>query len=246
MIKHRLLNRCSILPAIALLMSSVSGLGAITAYWDCSSASPSSGSYNHVSIGAFSANNSGPTLIYTGSSALSDYDGASGHENFEARDPGSDPAVNGLSTYLTVTLAPDKGYSITLDSISLGSRSTTSGPTSIAIYSSLDDYAGEIGSGTSSIEGWSFQNISFAGDSLTSPAGAAVTLRIYGYGGVGSSSSYNWHVDDISFTGTLSAVPEPAAWGFASGFGLLVICGYDLWRNRRQSRATIGGTVPNA
>jgi len=176
-------------------------------------------------------------MIYTGTSAPSDYTGASGGDNFQARDPGSDPSVTSSSTYFSVTLTPDAGYTVTLNSISLGSRSTSTGPTSIAIYSSIDNYTAALGTGSSS-SSWNFQTISFVGDSLTSAVGDDVTLRIYGYGGGGSSSSYNWHVDDINFTVTVAAVPEPAAGGAIAGAGLLALCGWRVWRQRRPQNRT--------
>lgn len=177
---------------------------------------------------------SGSKLISDGSIATSSgYAGASGTFNFQARTQAG-ALSTGTSTYFLVTLVPKSGYTVTLDSISLGSRSTGTGPTAITIYSSIDDYATAIGSASvSANSAWALSSITFSG----TPTGAAdtdVTLRIYGSGGSGTSTTPNWRIDDISFTGMFDSVPEPAAWGAVSGAGLLALCGRRVWRQYRR------------
>ena len=160
------LHRFAVLSGIVMLFFDNVANGSITYYWDGSQASANSGSDPNINMGNFSTGNSGPTMIYTGTSVPSDYPGASGGDNFQARDPGSDPSVTSSSTYFSVTLTPDSGYTVTLNSVSLGSRSTSTGPVSIAFYSSIDSYTAALGSASSSGT-WNFQTISFGGNSLT-------------------------------------------------------------------------------
>lgn len=62
-----------------------------------------------------------------------------------------------------------------------------------------------------------------------------------GLTGTGSQySDFTWATfsDDTpgSFNLGEAVVPEPAAWGTVSGFGLLGICGFKAWREHRQKR----------
>ena len=243
----RRLNQAAIVSGMVLVLWIGSASGAVTYYWDGSQANPNTGSDPHLTTGNISAVNGGPTLIYTGSSAPSDYTdpAASGGDNFQARDPGSDPSVTSMSTYFTVTLTPDAGYRVALNSLSLGTRSTGSGPTAMAVYSSIDDYTTAIGTvtGLSTSGSWVWKDITFEGDSLAGLAGQAVTMRLYGYGGTGSSSSYNWHIDDIRFTvaNDLAAVPERDEWGLIAALGLLLICALHETRRHLPGKARAGG-----
>jgi hypothetical protein len=157
------------------------------------------------------ANQSTTTPLISGSRSSSGYAGASGGNNYEA-----DAKVGSLSTssstYFSITLVPISGYTITLDSISMGSRSTATGPTALTFYSSIDNYAAAIGSASvSASSGWAFiSTINFSGNSLTDSDGSPLTFRIYGSGGSGTQpNSANWRIDDIIFTVTSSLVPVP-------------------------------------
>lgn len=169
------------------------------------------------------------------SSSSSGYANASGGDNFEAK---AKPAAfsTGTSTYFQVTLTPAAGYAITLDSVTLASRSTSTGPTKITLYSSVDDYSAAIGtvSGlttTGSNPSWAMLGPPLSG-SLTGASDTSIIFRIYGSDGSGNNpSSANWRIDDISFTVTLvETVPESAMWGAISGTGLLALCGRRFWR----------------
>lgn len=178
---------------------------------------------------------SGSPLISDGSTSTSSgYAGASGSFNFQARTQ-SGALSTGASTYFSVTLVPNSGYAITLDSISMGSRSAGTGPTEITIYSSLDNYAMAIGSASVSANStWASSGVTFGGV-LAGADGADVTLRIYGSGGSGTSSTPNWRIDDVSLSVTLDYVPESGVSGAIAGTGLLALCG---WRALRQRNAS--------
>jgi hypothetical protein len=49
-----------------------------------------------------------------------------------------------------------------------------------------------------------------------------------------SGSRDTFGIDDFSLT--YSAVPEPAAWGAIAGAGLLALCGWRIWQQRRCGR----------
>lgn len=216
----------------ALLLANACRGSLVTYTWNCDSASSGPGSDPNLTVGDFTRVNGGGAAMIDNSSASSGYDGASGGNNFQAISTGGEFSPNS-SAYFAVTLTPDVGYVITLTSFSLGSRSTGTGPTALAIYSSIDNYAFSIGSASVSPDSsWVRSNHPFSGNSLEGPSGGGVTLRIYGYGGSGATSSYNWRIDDISFTVGLASVPESDQVGLLAGVGLLAFCGFELWRQR--------------
>lgn len=196
----------------------------ISYYWDGSSATVTSGSSPDITVGDLTRVNAGGGLTGTSSPASP----GSGGSYFVAAAQSGALSIS-ASTYFQITLTPSSGDSIQFDSISFYSRSTSSGPTAVAVYSSLDSYTTAIGSATVSTSGTWSSLLTFTGDSLAGSADEAVSFRIYGYGG-SSASSGNWRVDDITLN--VTAVPEPAAWGFGSGAVLLAFCGFQLWRRR--------------
>jgi hypothetical protein len=193
--------------AIALASSTA---GATTYYWDCSATSPTSGSDTGITSVAFSStqgNNNGTTTLITTTSASSGYAGASGTSNFGAACK-TGALTTASSTYFEVTLTPASGFAITLTSVSLGSRSTSTGPSNITVFSSIDSYAASIGSYVVlANSAWASNSIVFSGGSLVGAASSPVTLRIYGSDGAGNASANtaNWRIDDVNLTVAASA-----------------------------------------
>jgi hypothetical protein len=195
--------------SILLLVLLVSGKswGQTTYVWNGSAVTPTSGSNSNITSAAFAAtqgNNNGTTTLISTSSASTGYTGASGTSNFGAACK-TGVLNTSTSTYFSTTITPATNYKITLNSISLGSRGTSTGPTAITIYSSIDNYATAIGSATVSANStWALSSISFTGSSLTGATNTAVTLRIYGSSGAGSASANtaNWRIDDVSLNVT--------------------------------------------
>ena len=161
-------------------------------------ATPTSGLPGDVTDGKVTqGNNNGTTELLTTISASSGYTGFSGSYNAgaAARIGSFSPAS---SVYFEFTLKPAFTKQLSATAISFGSRSTGTGPQSFAVYTSVDGFAAPVASGALANNGtWALQTPTFA--SVTGGTGAAVTFRIYGFGGAGSPSAgtANWRIDDL-------------------------------------------------
>lgn len=155
-------------------------------------------------------NNNGSTPLLDNSSASSGYTGASGNNNAgaAARTGAINTGANG-SAYFEFTLTPNANYIVTLNGISFGTRSTTTGPQAFSLRSSLDNYVSNIANGTITTGSWGLKTPTMS--STSSNAGNAVTFRIYGHSGVGSPSANtaNWRIDDVLLNVTVSACTQP-------------------------------------
>ena len=101
------------------------------------------------------------------------------------------------SSYFEFTLTPPAGYSVTLNGISFGSRSTSTGPQAFVLRSSLDGYVNDLASGTflnNSV--WAIKTPTVVNTTNVNPT---ITYRIYGYNGTGTAAlnSTNWRIDDL-------------------------------------------------
>jgi hypothetical protein len=100
----------------------------------------------------------------------------------------------GTDDYFYFTLTPDPGYAISFTNF-IFTGQASSGSASVSLRSSLDSYAGDIGSpvftgSTVDLSGSSYQNVS-----------SAITFRLYGY----SIASGTYSINDFTFNGTVSA-----------------------------------------
>jgi DNA/RNA endonuclease G (NUC1) len=183
-------------------------------YWDFATAAPTSGVPAGVTGGTVTqGNNNGTTVLLSTTSASSGYTGASGTNNAgaAARIGALNQAAGG-SAYFEFTLTPPAGRQFVATGLSFGARSTGTGPQAYGVYTSVDNYAAPVASGTITVAGtpWILHTPSFAG--VTGAPGAAVTFRIYGYNGVGSpaAGTANWRIDDVKLTaGILAVAPVP-------------------------------------
>ena len=172
--------------------------------------------------------------IATTSGSGTSYAGASGGCNIGFTASGG--ALNtGTSAYFEFTLTPSGGYSFLLAGLSFGSRSTSTGPVSFALRSSMDNYASDIqiSTGNLSNSSWGLKDLGLL--SLASSSGT--TFRLYGYGG-SSSGSGNWRVDDVKIS--VSVISGPVVYangslnpfsntsGTASGEQTFIVSGYNL------------------
>jgi hypothetical protein len=175
------------------------------ANWDFGFVAPGTASatynqYSNITLGDISTGNSlGSTTLVTNTSPSSNT-GASAFYNAATVAPAG--ALNtSTSAYFQFTVTPSAGYVFRLSAISFGSRSTSSGPVSYTLRSSLDNYAAQIAGGTmSNTSVW--ESESNTGLNVVSSNGTPITFRIYGFGSSGSptSGSANWRIDDLTLT----------------------------------------------
>lgn len=174
---------------------------AVPVSWNFSGASlvaaavPANATVSNFSRG----NNNGTTALLATNSTSSGYSGASGTDNAvaAAKSTTLDTAENG-SAYFEFTVTPATGYKGRINSLSFGSRSTTTGPRAYSLRSSADNYATDLATGTfANNSNWALKS----NGPLTLDFGAATTFRIYGYdqGGTPSIGTGNWRVDDVKF-----------------------------------------------
>ena len=148
-------------------------------------------------------NNNGTTTLISSTSSSSGYPGVSGNYNAAAAaiPDGFHPAT---STYFEFTLTPDPGYSLSVNEINFGSRSTGTGPRAYSIRSSADSYNSDVAANSFPYDSkWYFYQHSGLSVSNTS----SITFRIYGYNGIGASSNVAvWRIDDLSLDVTVSPI----------------------------------------
>lgn len=127
--------------------------------------------------------------------------------------------------YWSLTLTPDAGYFLDLDSLDFTVfRGGASGTRGFAVYSSLDAYASPLlvvndEAGTRSAPRAESIGLSGGFDNVTGP----VTFRFYIHS-VNNASSVDF--DNVRFTGSVSVIPEPAA------LGMLMLPAVALLRRR--------------
>lgn len=199
---------------VILAAGLTSGALAQTLYWNFNTATPSSDTAANVTAGEVSqGNNNGTTVLLNSSSASSGYTGASGGNNAgaAARIGALNTGTSG-SAYFEFTLTPATGYKLNVTNISLGARSTSTGPQAFCVRSSLDSYAADLATDTiPNTAAWALKTVSF---NVTSEVvSATVTFRIYGYAGTGNpaSGTANWRIDDLTVAanGILAAETTP-------------------------------------
>ncbi len=192
-----------------LILTSFAGLkgwGQTTFTWNFGTsagvASPSSGSLANLTVGDVSIGNSlGSVATWlTTTSPSSGYTGSSAQFNAgNAAKTGVLVTGASGSAYFEFTLTPAATYSISLSSISFGTRSTGTAPQAYTLRSSADSYATDIATGTiANTSTWALKTNS--GLTFSGSSGSAITFRLYGYNGAGSpgSGTINWRIDDLS------------------------------------------------
>ncbi len=198
-----------------------------------------------LTFGSFSA------VGYTGSST------AAGRFSLIGNPTGSANGVNDFTTftgslnpaiYYTVTLTPQAGYTLNLDSVTFTAQRSGTGIRNYAVRASLDSYADNLAGSISpananlsvdvannfrwlldaqtGAQSGSLLTLGSAFDSVTS----AVTFHFYGWNAEASTGSFS--IDNVSFTGavTLVPVPEPSTVALAAAGGFALLFAY---RRRR-------------
>ena len=230
-------SRTAVLAVVGLAALAVSTVGAqaqttFTYNFGTTSpgtAAPTSGSSSNVTAGSFSIGNSlGTVSAPLSNTSPSNYTGASGSYNLgNAVKTGAFSAST--SSYYALTLNPVSGDAVSLTSFNFGARSTGTGPTTYALYSSLDSYATPIfADALANDSTWRLltNNFSFTGTTDT-----AITFRLYTYGGTGNAANntINSRIDDVSFIADGVVVPEPA-----TVIGGLLLVSALAWNQRRR------------
>jgi 2',3'-cyclic-nucleotide 2'-phosphodiesterase / 3'-nucleotidase / 5'-nucleotidase len=165
----------------------------------------------NFTVGGMSIANSFGTVTtpINASSASSGYTGASGTGNIGN-------AVNNAtfststSPYTSVTLTPATGYSLQITQFNFGMRSTSTGATVYALYSSADNYTAPIFTGSNTANStWTLKTS--PAFTLNGALNTTVTLRLYTYGGGSSavSGTINTRLDDIAITVAANASVSP-------------------------------------
>lgn len=128
---------------------------------------------------------------------------------------GSTPGNN----YFEFTLTPGAGYQFSAVSMSFDYRSTSTGPTTLAIRTSADSYAAPLGSFATTTDATWYSSgvVSLSLSNLTT----ATTFRIYGFGA--SNNGGTLRVDNVTVNGSISAspIPEPASFALLAGAATL-------------------------
>jgi autotransporter-associated beta strand protein len=190
------------------------------AYWNfgtnAGNAAVTSVTGTGLTFGSVTNGNSLAATLLTNSSAstTNSYAGASGQFNAGANVRGG--VFSNGSTHFSFNVTANDGYTFSLTNISFGSRSTGSGPSSLALHSSQDDYsAAMFSNAVSTNSSWLLVAPNIA---ATGPTNGTVTYRVYGFGGTGGSSSANWRIDDLTLRGisVTSGVSDVSALGSGS------------------------------
>lgn len=176
--------------------------------------SPTSGVVTGLTVSTISRANdlsNGGTFNSTTSSSSSPYSGQF-NVGLTAQNGSFNSSASG---YFEITLTPAAGYQLTLNSVSLASRSTSSGPTTIDIRTSANSFASPLATASATANS-TYATIAPTFTALSTTS--ALTLRIYGYvtGGAGSlnsGSAINWRIDDLSINATVSNAPSTATVG---------------------------------
>ena len=155
---------------------------------------------NSGNITTANPNGAAPVFAAAGLPSSNTYTGASGGGN------GNMCAKTGIiapgsSTYAQVILTPTTGFSVIVSGIKWGNYSSlTTGPTILAVYSSLDNFTSAIVTSSATINAWSL--ITPTIPILMGNVNTPVTLRIYGGGATTATPGVvNWRIDDVQING---------------------------------------------
>ena len=242
-------TRLRSLSSLALLAATLpNAASAATIYWNMLSAVPTSNNALNLTVSNLTrGNNNGTTTLFSTTSPSSGYSfslegtttAASGTSNAAAA--ARSGALNtATSAFFEFTLNPAAGFTGNLSALGFATRSTSSGPASMTLRSSLDNYASSLAAFTGTTNGtWTFQSATL-GTPVTIPQNQSVTFRLFGFGGAGTASANtaNWRVDDLQATvATIAATPPASVPEPATAMSSLVVtaAGFALVSRRRRS-----------
>lgn len=224
------------LSCIVSLLCFASSITSAQVVWNFTSGdgAPSTSPIN-ITVGAITAGNvAGGNIAFNSTSSSSGYSGASGGNNAAVRTVEISQLDTSISTYFEFTVTPSADHQIYVNGLTLGSRSTPTGASSLSLLSSQDNYSTALSTIESSTSG-NWGNLSFGSITLTSAIGTPLTFRIYA-GVAGTAGSANWRIDDVTLNVTAIAVPEPST--YAAIFGGVALVGVAVMRRRKRTTIT--------
>lgn len=159
--------------------------------------------------GTITAANLGAGSLAFNSTSASNHPGASGGNN-AALTARTGALSTATSTYIEFTLTAPPDFALTIRAVTLGTRSTSTGPTKLSLYSSADGFTTALASASVAANS-NWTGVTLSGFSVSSGTGGALTLRVYGSEGTGSASGANWRIDDlITKADQFISFPAPA------------------------------------
>ena len=187
-----LFSRTALLAVIATAFSSaVTQAQSVNVGWNFTdlNATFDTGTPANFAVGNMSIANSWGTVTtpISAVSISSGYSGATGGGNI-GNAVHNEAFSTSTSPYFTATFTPSSGYSLQVTRFDFGMRSTSTGATAYALYSSVDNYTTAIFTGTNANNSvWTLKtNPAFT---LNGVVDTPVTLRLYTYGGGATAGS---------------------------------------------------------
>lgn len=213
-----------ILTSLCCCLVSLSAKAGLTnaVYWNFSASGvqPLSNSWAGLTVSGLSqGNNNGTTIILTPTSASSSYTTTAGFANSGSTNAGAAAFTGAIntssSTYFQVSLDLDlSSPSLVITNFSFGSRSTSTGPQLLSLYSSSDGFVSDFNfvASVSAANNSSWAALDMGILSIDLVAGSTTYFRLYASAGTGSpmAGTANWRIDDLGIALTTAAVPEPS------------------------------------
>lgn len=106
--------------------------------------------------------------------------------------------------YLEISITPNPGYKISVSSISFDIQSSATGPNTIAVRSSLDNFTSNVSSGASSTNNFGSRATGLGAGSTNITT--TLRIRIYGYGGTNVNGTLRF--DNITLSGAVALPVE--------------------------------------
>ena len=187
------------------------GIGATNSAWAALWSNPITGTnpstYNPYTTGQTVASDLTVSGIFRGSGITAN----AGSDRYNATSWTTSTSLDS-NDYFGFTLTPNDGFRMDLTSFVYTAQRSGSGPSSFAFRSSLDSFAANIGTPTSTGTTIDLSSVSYQDVS------SAITFRLYGFNSAGGTFSVN----DFTFNGSMELipVPEPITWAMLS-FGTL-------------------------
>lgn len=159
-----------------------------------------------------SANVQSATLTLTGITA------AANTNRFGGTSWNTTQTINSSTDYIEWTLAANAGFMFTVTNFVFQWDRSATGPTNVALRSSLDSYASDLGLALALPAAMSTNTMAITG--ITDQQ--SVTFRLYGYGardtgGTGGfDKSNNTSFDNVVMNGFTAVIPEPSSLALTS------------------------------